>query len=489
MEVLHKIISQVRNKTCSIFQGDKKRFSLASVYLFLGLLFGTGMVVANPPFAGVPDEHAHYWKAWSIAEGYVRCTGSDHIPKTAQQLPDAIKPIKYEDIEDKKVVVAYLRHYLFQKETQEKSNIGGANCPSTPFGYLPQVIGFRIGSLVGLSALADVYLARFLNMLVATFLVYAAIRIMPFGKIILLLVGLLPLTIQQFASLSYDALQISFSLLFIAYVFYLAFGRHLKEISKKEIALLFLLSLFGLNIKLGYFPLMLLALLIPAKRFGSLRKYITFQIVFLVSNIGFFLMLRYFFQDIAMPTHTNPSEQLRFVLYAPLHFLNVVFETVYGSGLTKYVSGILYRPGWGASSPPLMSVALFLWILFLVRTQKENVTLSFKHRVIIASTFFINFLLLYLALYMGWSKVGAEKVSGVQGRYLISLLPLFILTFYSGLGKWSTPRIDRWRNAYIIMGFCAIFLFVFINIYRDYYLKVPSGKSVYERYLEEKDRE
>lgn len=445
------------------------------------------MVFVNPPFAGVPDEHAHYWKAWSITKGYMRCSGNDEIPKTAQTLPDAIKPISYEGIKEKKIVVGRLFQFFSEKESDDLANIHGANCPSTPFGYFPQVSAFRIGSIFGFSSLGNVYFGRFLNMIIATLFLYVAIRIIPFGKIVLFVVGLLPLTIQQFASLSYDALQISMAIFFVAYVFRLAFGSE-KRIAYREMFLLLFFSIIGLNIKLGYFPLMFLVLLIPLSRFLTKRSAVQFFIFFFLVNIGFFLLYRNIFQDIAMPTQTNPSEQFRFVLYAPIHFLYIVFETVYKSGITNYISGVLYRSGWGSPVPPMLSVAIFLWIVFLLKTQKDRMVLSWKHRVIIGIAFFSNFLLLYLALYMGWTPVGADKVSGVQGRYLISLLPLFLFLIYAGNGKWATLWVQKNRNALTVIGYGILFSFIFMSIYHNYYDKTPPSKSVYEQYLEDRGK-
>lgn len=453
-----------------------------NLYASLALAFGLMMVVFNPPFAGVPDEHAHYWKAWSFAEGQWKCTGhGDQIPKTAEKLPDAIKPIKYEGVEDKKIVVAFLRAHLQMDETDEKATITGANCPATPFGYIPQIIGLRLGSLLGLSPLADVYLARAMNLIASVFLVYWASRVAPFGKMVFLLVGLLPMTIQQFASLSYDALQIGFALLFVAYVFKLMVEE--GNVKPKEIVILLGLSAIGLNIKLGYFPLAFLALLVPASRFVDRKRYWTFVASVPAAAIAVFLVARKIFVDIAPPDWTDPAGQLRFILYAPFNFLHSVFETIYGTGLTKYIAGVLYRPGWGEDVSHYLLLFIFFGFLIFLRNEEETVPLGKRQRLILFLVSIGNLLLLYLALYIGWSKVGADKVSGVQGRYLIPLLPVFIFTFYKAPFRLlDFKKVKEYKGIFLFLFVSLMFLFVFVSVYENHYNKAKEEPGVYEQY-------
>lgn len=42
-----------------------------NLYLVIALLFGLGMTFFNPPFEGVPDEGAHFFRAWGVSQGDV----------------------------------------------------------------------------------------------------------------------------------------------------------------------------------------------------------------------------------------------------------------------------------------------------------------------------------------------------------------------------------------------------------------------------------
>jgi hypothetical protein len=94
-----------------------------NIYLTFALIFGLVMAVFNPPFAGVPDEPAHFYKSWSVAEGNFKCSNENSIPKSAQELPDKIKPVSYEGA-GKKFVVTNFKNLLFTKSDNEMVTIG-----------------------------------------------------------------------------------------------------------------------------------------------------------------------------------------------------------------------------------------------------------------------------------------------------------------------------------------------------------------------------
>lgn len=458
-----------------------------NLYLSLALTFGFLMVFINPPFAGVPDEHAHYWKAWSVANGYWRCSGSDEIPTTAVSLPDQIKPIKYEGIKDSKIVVAKLKEKLFEKDNAERSAISGAACPGTPFGYVSQILGLKMGQSLGFSALAEFYLARIFALLASVAVLYWAIKIVPFGKMIFVLLGLTPLVVRQFASMSYDGLAISLAALFLAYILKLSVEKN-KLMARKNMALLVLLSLFGLNVKIGYFVMSFLIFILPMEKFKKKWQYWAFTLGFIVINFAMIFAIRATFIDIAQPKWTDPQKQMEFVLSAPLHFLNVAFGSYYGAdGFIPHIAGIVFKTGVYYSMHGIFYVLFFLGVLIFLRNQEEKVELSKKQRLILLAVFLANFLIIYLALYLGWSKPGAKGVSGVQGRYFLAIIPMLIFAFYKSGFSLEFAFVKKYQNALLLFFAVITFWFVFSAIYEAHYLKeVKPSNPVYEKFLEKR---
>lgn len=469
-----------------IMKNRIKRFleKKENLYLTLALFFGLIMVFLNPPFAGVPDEHAHFWKAWSVADGYWRCSGHDMIPQTAATLPDNIKPFKIKGVDGKKIPLGKVKAELFADNNSEMVDIRGAGCPGTPFGYVPQVFGLRIGQGIGLSALASFYLARLFVLFASVFLVWWAIRTIPFGKMILLVFGLMPMTVRQFSSLSYDALLIGFVMVFVAYVLKLMTEPE-KMITKKQMAFIIFLVLFGLNVKLGYFALTPLIFLIPKQKFSSIKKYWIFCIGLVLTSVLVFLGIRSVFVDIAVPTWTDPQAQMSYVLHNPIHSVFLVFDTIYGSkGALPYMEGILFKLGSGNALQWWVYVALLLGMIVIVKNEDEKVPLTKNDRLLFIGVFLANLIMIHLALYVGWTKVGADRISGVQGRYLVPILPILFLGLYKADFSLQFNWIKRNLRLFVVLFFLYIFASVFYSVYKDAYYKLPDGNSHYKNYIE-----
>lgn len=455
-----------------------------SIYLTLSLISGLIMAAFNPPFAGVPDEPAHFYKSWSVAEGNLRCSNEDSIPKSAQELPDKIKPVSYEGA-GKKFVVANFKNLLFSKDGDEKATIGGAVCATTPIGYLPQALGLRLGNALGFSALGNFYLARIFNLLVAVFLTYLAIRIIPFGKIVLLLIALLPMTLQQFASLGYDGLHISLIFLFVAFILKLAAGK--EKIGNREIFVLIALSLLAFNIKQGFIVLAPLVFLIPISNYRSKKAYWFSIISVILLNLFAFYIIRLIFKDLnALPAGVDMAQQVKFVVFHPINFVNVVFETIYRN-FSFFLESFFFKPGWLKSSlPHLWYIFMLVGFIFLIRNEEEEVALTKKQRALMFLTFIVSLLFVFLSMYLFWTKVGATSVKGVQGRYLLSIMPILIFSFYKSKFNFKLDFIKRHLNIFVLIFVLISFFFTFLSLNAMYYDKSPKEKSTYELYKSNK---
>lgn len=441
-----------------------------NLYIIIGGIMGLLMIFFLPPFQA-PDEADHFYKAWLIASGYPMCTNHDQIPKSAFELPKKVGLIKIDGVKDKRVSYARIKSQLFAKFDDEKIATDGIICAAMPLGYAPQVLGLTTGKILHLSPLLGFYLARVFNLFLALFIVYWAIRILPFGKIIFFLIGLLPMTIQQFASLSYDALHISLIFLFIAYVLKLASERN-KEITKKEIIPLLIISLFGFNVKMGYFGLAFLVFLLPKSKFENSKKYWLFSIGFLLANVATFLVLKTFFVDSAttvLREEINFGDQLKSVIGHPFGFLLIVIETVYNK-FSFFLESFLGKPGWLKDS---LSPFLYLFMLFglivLIKNEDEEVSMTKNQRWIMGGVFLLNILAVFLSMYLVWTKVGDDKVVGVQGRYFLSIFPLLVLAFYKSGFNFRFEAVRKNKNLFLALFLILVSIFTFLAYWNIYF--------------------
>jgi len=156
---------------------------------------------------------------------------------------------------------------------------------STPVMYLPQAAGISLARLLSLRAPALVFLGGFMNLLVFLLLTAAAIHLAPFGKELYFGAGLLPMALHLASSMSYDAGILGTVFLFTAEVLRLSYGEQVKVSWKDLLLLSLLIAAFG-PCKLVYSVLVFLTLLIPAERFGRLKKAPAFLLLFLVLTLS-----------------------------------------------------------------------------------------------------------------------------------------------------------------------------------------------------------
>ena len=266
--------------------------------MVLGVLY-----LAVMPGLSAPDELSHYSTAYRISStmlfedplirpaGLTAVRASDYpledmngvktpeIPEDTEELPEVLgNPVKqttYRAVKD------WEKRYAFSTKPVASPI---PDVKTTPVFYLPQAIGFSIARVLGLGAMGLLFLGKFLNLCCYVALTALAVRTAPIGKSWFAAAGLLPMSLHLAASLSYDAGLIGCVFLFTALVFKLAYGT--EEIRARElIALCALAALFG-PCKLVYAPLILLALLIPARVFGGFGKKLLCILILLLSLVA-----------------------------------------------------------------------------------------------------------------------------------------------------------------------------------------------------------
>jgi uncharacterized membrane protein len=250
-------------------------------YAFLGfaLVFGLAMLIITPPFM-VPDEPVHFFRSYQVSELNI-FKGKDDFPKSLTEFSAICDRMQFSTHEKttRKEILS-----LGNIKTNPSVRISKTT-PDYTFPYIPQAVGIAIGKIFGLSLLWLFYLGRLFNLMVAIVLIFLAIRITPVFKWVFFLLGIMPMTLFQLASLSYDAITIGLCFLLLATILDYAL-RDEKSISSREVAFLFILALLLALAKQPYVIMVLAFFIIPFSRFGSLKKYLT-----IIAGLAFIVAL------------------------------------------------------------------------------------------------------------------------------------------------------------------------------------------------------
>lgn len=455
-------------------KGKHTRLSRVEISLLILLAFGLPMIVLIPPGAGY-DEEDHLVRVWELAK--LSLVPGELAPQELRY-PIVYRDFAYRQQGSTGVIDSdYWQRYgrasldergFVRREIDTKSVY-------SPALLLPQAVVMQIaGRLVELPALAVFYLCRLAGLLSYLILVWLAIRRLPFGKWILLVLAASPMALFQAATITPDAISNGIGFLFVAGCLRLADGERMDWSGVQSLVLLvFLLFLAKLNL----IPLVLLPfLLLPPSRFASRGLYLFLLaatlFLFLVEVAGWNWIASRNFSALLLD-EANPGAQLRFLLGHPFAFLGTVARDVSANGWT-YFQGWINGYGYYYWTPPRMVTGMYL--LGLAAGLWSDSTAFPKNRnarPVLLLVFLAGYAATIASLYISYTPVGAGQVLGVQGRYFIPLLlPLLLVVGSFTGGKAFLPA--RWIPAILGTALSFNLLGLFFSFH------VPCGSTYYQ---------
>ena len=395
------------------------------------LIFGL-LAVFYYPILTLPDEAEHFTRAELTSHGDLFLTGYSEFG--------------YRTIRSVSVLIDHNREIAFGNSVVNEEIDYSIDYYDSAFAqnlfycYVPQALGVLLAKLLGLSVIWMLWLGRLCNLLFYAVVCCFAIRKAPFFKLQLFVVACLPLSIQQAASMSSDATFICLGLLTLAYFFYL-YVKDDMSVGFREIGIFFVLSLLVALIKPPFVMFAVLLLLIPKSKFKSKKEYKLTWFVVALSFIFIFLWnLLYMIPQLSNSNRQviydyfgiNANDQLSFILNNPipavltlgsLHVVGVVFEGFFHFGdlMSAYIVDFTPKVLF------LLFIVFYFLLLFLY--PQGNLKINKKTRIFSFIITVVVYFGVIFTQYLTWTPVGANYVSGLQGRYFLPLLALLPLSF------------------------------------------------------------
>jgi len=414
-----------------------KRAKLETIFLVTILFFGLIYNVMLTPQM-VPDEAKHIDMAYRYSNellGYPSL-GDTKCLKRADD--EAINFTSSPSLKNYRNIY----YGLFSKvsdntmvEAQANSNIGGSFLL-----YAPAVLGMSLSRILHLGTVPMLLLSRYFNLCVFALFVWAGMKHLPFGKMTLFVLALLPINLQQCTSFSHDAIVHGILFFYGSLCLEAIFKE--KQISVKQMFLMELMAMLLVYCKNGsYLPLVFLPLLIPKKNFQNFGKWYMGMAALLAIPILTFLMKH--MQMVTGIVETTASTSvvstgngteyltgytIGYFLKEPLEFIYMMANTVFDK-IGFYLESLVgYQLGWVEIETSMAVVILFWFLLFLTlcRTEEETVEIGKIQR------FWMVFLcagcmgLILMGMLLQWTPIGHVSIEGVQGRYFLPFMPILL---------------------------------------------------------------
>lgn len=396
------------------------------------------------------------------------------------------------------------------------SSIGNAEV-NPPLAYVPAAVGLRVGRAIG-GPLWAPSTARVLQLAAYLALVWCALRLLPFGRPLLVAVALIPSAIQLAATVSADAVTNGVAFLVVAATLRFVHRAHQggPPASRSEL-IGYGVAVVALAVcKPAVLPIVGVALLVPTPTFGSLRRRVVTVGVLLGAAVGLAAAW-----SLAVTSHVRVSmipgaDSLAMRDWISAHPLDFVVAT--WRGWTD--------PGWvhmtlSTFLPSPITTMHSLWLILALavavgaayfadrpaagathvagrrspRTEAETTWdgatdsghepgpgpgpglrpsrfTGLRPRLlavaVVAGIAVAGFWLIEIGVALSAIPPGSPKIVGVQGRYFIAYVPLVLLLSAGRRASRTRPRL--------VAAVAPIVFLVGVNlwwltvVYRTYYV-------------------
>jgi len=452
------------------------------------VLMGLVMVWYIPPFQK-PDEIVHFQnvavivggKTWSIENRFV-------------DLPVRLKALeishRFENKFDSKRV--------WEKDVNKAISVFGYNITWKSYiSYFPVEIGMWIGSLTPYPVLA-LYFGRMMGLILFLFCVWLSLKLIPMKYSGLVVAyALIPMVIHQVTEVSYDGLLLCLAPLILSV--FLKILRPIRQAQDKQaqgklwkwFGLLTVLILLFVTVKSGYYlMLFLLPILIWNKYRNEIidRPWIVSVVMFLMIPV-IIIFINFLNNNVGGGTSglVNGGYQLEILKRDPILIVKILADT-WEAKMDFYIKGMFGYFGWLDYEFDLYQ---YLIVAGMIMAFLINVIISIKRPVVgwfglIVTGLIIvgTYVLIEFGFFMQWTVVGSQIIEGVQGRYLLPLVPLLLF--------WITQffvLVGKKRSKMIVFAMCGFVLMsgMIDKIFYRYYDLSTNFRNVDEMFKALKD--
>ncbi len=465
--------------------------AVAGIYLFLlfknidkaelffvvsTLIFGCVYSVVFPPYS-MPDEEFHFAQAYRLsnmimgqpindADGYIYMRECD---------------INYRELCPNNSYTIDMIKSLIRGDQDRSEKMLPSECqrvaavPVTM--YIPQAAGITLGRLLHVNYARLIFMSRLMSLFVFVFIVYWAIRLIPYGKWIFFAICQIPMLLETVSSCSYDTLILAFAFLFIAYLLKLC--TQTGRVTRRQILVLAVVIFIFAPLKPVYAPFTALVFLLPDQSISEEKRKSRGCKIMLISVAAVSLLLIYKYSIGSMSQvrsdviSTNAEAvqnagktlsldttyqiannkpylwpSLEYAIENPLNLIEslmgsfIVYADEYWLAMTGCGLGHL----WDWRNPTYIGIMILmlLYISYRKDNGQGNAIVSLRGRLwsilmVAASLFGV-----FLAMYLSYSKPEDKVIGGVQGRYMLPLLivlPFFLKKNAHDNGRTSTEII------------------------------------------------
>lgn len=435
-----------------------KKLKVEQLFLCTAIFLGLFYMTLFTPFSA-PDEGFHIgssYKYSNVLLGY----GFDHNGLDYVREGDFVNVPLYKT--PNADTYRYFGENLFTTSSSEEMKETLLPYAGNVCQYLFSTAGITLARILKLGYLPMLMLGRLFNFTFFLILTYISIKRIPFGKIALCSIALMPMTISLAISFSYDTVITTLTIFFISTVIYTCYSD--KSIRWWDIASLCLSGGLLAAAKAGvYIFICLIVLMIPIKKVGKKSRHF-FIIASILASCMIFTLAFNLINVITATTQLNTVESMDVYTAAketytissifayPRHFIKMFVDTINNKGEFYIFTLLGNRLGWlNVIIPTYVSMLTgIILLLSSVKLEDEVQFITARTKFLLCAISAIIFFAFVVVAYT-WTPQGYEIIEGVQGRYFIPILPIILLSLRN-----SNLTLKRPIDGKLVYSLCLV---------------------------------
>ncbi|MDD5863192.1 MAG: DUF2142 domain-containing protein [Firmicutes bacterium] len=449
--------------------GFDMKFQFDSTYVLSNELMGMEGIVRAPSLSD-PDTDANFYYRRTCDDYWLyQFYQGDSVSDNYTDVAAAMKNLRLDTPEEEELMLAECGW--------------GVISGQRPILYLPQAVAFSAARLLRLGFLPMIQLGRVAAYGVFVLLVFLAIRAMPFGKRLMLILALTPAVLVQTVSITRDAAILGLSFFLIGKVLQAAYGE--KTPTWWDWIVIIAASALLAPCKSIYLPVSFFWLLAFWKRFvreqrlawtGVALRAVCFSVPILYmlvaySDVSIRGMLSELFRRLFLSASAETVQAAEAAAAPQMYTFSYVcshgaqalltFVNTLRQQLGSYlVNGIqLFDINLGSSDTVTILVVLLLFVE-CCGTEESRKVLGRPDRYF-ALLIFTGVLLLTGLAALQWTNVNDYTIQGFQGRYLTPVFPLLGVFLMNN----QLFRVQGSTKTFVNAACCLYPAFCLMNMY------------------------
>lgn len=450
----------------------RKCKKLEYYFLVFGLVWGMIYILFFTPFSA-PDEAAHIATAYADADKILLSQAEDENGNVF---------VREDDAELVRITELSLNTYSYyfdglKRQVSDTAKTAYEQSGLTiPFvAHLPQALGVVFGWLIQANAVWTLYFGKITAFVFYLICCFFAMKWIPWGKMVLMIISLLPMSLELATSYSYDCTVNAFCFMFIAYTMKLIYEK--EKVGWKDYLFLGILSVWMAPCKVVYIFVCALAFAIPKEKSGNAKwvlpaKAAVFGISGVILAVQRFAQIKRLVSNPAAQAVTETAAEaatevtkfsVPMILGNPSGSLRMMVTTYIELGdllLKETIGGLL---GWlqVSVSWKVLCGFIVLLVVALLVSDEQPIHMSKKMRWFCIALCLIMTGGIVLSMWLACTPTDYPYILGVQGRYFIPFLPMLLMAL-----KPKEIISKRNVNGGILIGLFVLELMTVLEFWR-----------------------